>query len=205
MQTRQSLRRQLIALALKRQRPGTGSAPTTLKERTAVMQYPDLSRALTGIPWAIVGGVATRLYMPERATLDLDVAVLASDAAEARMRLQDAGYRYVGDLSIGGSTWGSPSGQEVDVLELTTPWASDALAQAQSNCDPQGLPVLPLPYLVLMKLQAGRIQDLGDVARMLGQADEDTLAQVRQLFRRYAPGDIEDMESLITLGKLELR
>ncbi len=85
------------------------------------------------------------------------------------------------------------------------PWLAEALAQAQSNRDAQGQSVLPLPYLVLMKLQAGRIQDLGDVARMLGQADETALTQVRQVFHRYAPDDMADLESLITLGKMELQ
>ncbi len=200
---RSRVRQTILGMALRRRQRGSGTGAAALKERTAVMQYPDLSRALTGIPWAIVGGVATRLYMPERATLDLDVAVHIQDAQEARKRLAEAGYRHVGELSIGGSSWVSPSEQEVDVLELTTPWATEALAQAQSNRDPQGQPVLPLPYFVLMKLQAGRVQDLADVARMLGQASDDALAAVRQAFRRYAPDDIADLESLITLGKLE--
>ncbi len=168
------------------------------------MQYPDVSRALAGILWAIVGGVATRLYMPERATLDLDVAVHSQDAQEARRRLEEAGYRHVAELSIGGSSWVSPEGRGIDVLELATLWATEALTQARDNRDPQGQPVLLLPYLVLMKCQAGRLQDLADVSRMLGQASEESLAAVRQAFRRYAAEDIEDLESLITLGKLEM-
>lgn len=177
-----------------------------------MMQYPDLSEVLAGIPWAVIGGVATRLYMPERATLDLDVAVAASEGARVRNRLREAGYRYTGELSVGGSSWSSPAGASVDVLELDAPWALEALQEAQGNRDLstgsrqrlQGMPVLPLPHLVLMKLQAGRVQDLADAARMLGQAPEEALARVRRLFQRYAPHDLEDVESLITLGKLEL-
>ena len=37
--------------------------------------WPDLRQVLTGIPWVVVGGVATRAYMPERATKDLDILV----------------------------------------------------------------------------------------------------------------------------------
>ena len=35
---------------------------------------------------------------------------------------------------------------------------------------PDGLPVIALRYLVLMKLEAGRTQDLADVSRMHGGA-----------------------------------
>ena len=37
---------------------------------------------------------------------------------------------------------------------------------------PDGLPIIDLPYLVLMKLSASRTQDLADISRMLGLADE---------------------------------
>jgi hypothetical protein len=59
-----------------------------------------------------------------------------------------------------------------------------------------------MPYLVLMKFQAGRVQDIADVTRMLGQADAQALDAVRALF--HPPADLSDLESLITLGKLEI-
>ena len=55
-----------------------------------------------------------------------------------------------------------------------------------------------------MKFNASRTIDLGDIARMLGLADESALAQVRDVFRQFAPDGLEDLESLIALGKLEL-
>jgi hypothetical protein len=91
----------------------------------------------------------------------------------------------------------------IDVVEVEAPWLERALAEAQHNRDMQGLPVLPLPYLVLMKFQAGRVQDLADVTRMLGQASPESLAAVRRLFRQYQPDGLEDVESLIVLGKME--
>jgi len=54
-----------------------------------------------------------------------------------------------------------------------------------------------------MKLQASRSQDVGDLARMLGQADEEALAAVRDLIAHENPADLEDLESLIYLGRLE--
>ena len=103
------------------------------------MQWLDLTPVLAPIQWAVVGAAATRLYMPERATLDLDIAIAAWDAAA-----------------------------------------------------------------VARRLEAGRTRDLGDITQMLGLADEAMLERVRTAFQRHSPGDIEDLESLITLGKLEM-
>ncbi len=70
--------------------------------------------------------------------------------------------------------------------------------------DPQGLPVLRLPYLVLMKVQAGRTQDLADAARMLGGASEEDRRATREVFRRWLPHAVDDLESLIRLGEPEM-
>ena len=148
-------RRVLIAMAQRRQRRGTGSGAAFVRERTAWQQWPNLDAVLAPLAWAVVGAVATRQYMPERATGDLDVVVAKADAAAARAKLQTAGYAFRGELRIGGSTWHSPDGQDVDVIEGADAWWPTALGAAQANRDGQGLPVLPLPYLVLIKLQAG--------------------------------------------------
>jgi len=55
-----------------------------------------------------------------------------------------------------------------------------------------------------MKFQAGRVQDLADITRILAQADEPNLAVVRQLFATLLPEDVADLESLIALGQLEM-
>jgi len=89
------------------------------------------------------------------------------------------------------------------VIERDEPWVPDALARASENPDPQGLPTLPLAYLALMKLQASRGQDLADLMRMLGAADDQALAEVREVVQQYAPRDSQDLESLIELGRLE--
>lgn len=168
------------------------------------MHWIDLSDILSSIHWAVVGGVATRLYMPERMTDVLDIVILAKDAKESRLQLRAGGFVYISELSIAGSSWKSPDGTIIDRLEAKDDWLESALIESQSNRDEQGLPILPLPYLVLMKLHAGRPQDLADIARMLGQASDELLDRVRSLFARYAPADCEDIESLISLGKLEI-
>ncbi len=193
-----------IRLARRRVRPGSGSRPELLRARSFEMKAPDLRPILEGIPWAVVGAVAARLYMPERTTHDLDIAVWHEDAPSVRRRLEAAGFSYSGELAVGGSSWRSPDGLPVDVVELRETWAPQALAEAQENRDPQGFPILPLPYLVLMKFEASRVQDLADLARILGQATEEHLQEVRALLACFYPDDFTDLESLIQLGRLEL-
>ncbi len=168
------------------------------------MIWPDLTPILSPIRWAVVGAVATRLYMPERVTRDLDIVVEATNGSEVRSKLQRAGFDYQGELSIGGSSWQMPDDELLDVLEGHDAWWKEAISEAQENRDAQGLPVIPMRYLILVKFQAGRVQDIADVTRMLGQASGSTLDAVRVLFEQYASQDREDLESLIELGQLEL-
>lgn len=199
------VRNTLIQMAARRARPGAGSSRAFLTSRTYKMETPDLRPVLDPLPWAVVGALAARHYMPERTTQDLDIAVWHEDAPAARDRLIAAGFAHAGELAIAGSSWLSPEGFPVDVIELQTPWARQALAEAQTNRDPHGLPILPLPYLVLMKFEAGRSIDIGDLSRMLGQASEEQVAQTRDLFARFCPEGAEDLDSLLHLGRLELQ
>lgn len=205
MDIRQRVRQTLIDIAYRHQRPGSGSSFTLLRERTAQVKFPDLTTVLHPIPWAVIGAVATRLYMPERTTRDLDILVRTEDKEQVHQRLKRAGFKYQGELAAVGSSWLSPDGIPVDAVERSEPWFARGIIEAQENRDQQGLPILPLPYLVLMKFQSGRVQDIADVARMLGQATEDMLNLVRELFKKVQPEELEDLESLIQLGQLELK
>ena len=166
--------------------------------------WPDLRPILKGLPWAIVGAVATRAYMPERATKDLDILVSHQISEQVLERLQKGGYQFVSKLTIvPGFLLHSPGGVEVDVILGDYPWLDEALAHPWH--DPAGYPVLDLPYLVLMKLESSRTQDLGDLSRMLGLASEPELERVRNVVNLYAPDVAEDVESLIYLGRLEMK
>ena len=68
---------------------------------------------------------------------------------------------------------------------------------------PDGLPVIRLPYLILLKLRSSRGTDAGDLSRMLGGADKDALEQVRAVIEQYQPDAVEDLEGFIQLGRLE--
>ena len=194
-------RRFLIEMSLRKQKPGTGSSSEFLKQRTAMNPWPDLRDILRGIPWVIIGGVATRAYMPERMTKDLDILVKKNDGDEVIERLKAAGYTVATRLAVPGYLLRSPDGVEVDVLFGEAPWLTKALGQVRQ--DPAGYPVLDLPYLVLMKLTAMRTQDWADVSRMLGLASDEELNRVREVITRYSPEDSDDLEALIYLGKKE--
>jgi hypothetical protein len=196
-------RSQYIALTQRRVRPGSGSATAHLRSRTTMQPLFDLRRLLRKTRFVLVGGLATRLYMPERTTLDTDILVLAEDQAAAEQELAAANCRKLDELAIGGSSWTLPDGTTLDVIVSDAPWAREAIERPTSTAD--GIPVITLPYLVLMKLYAGRSQDIADITRMLGGADELVLTEVRAVVARHMPDAASDVESMIVLGRLEYR
>jgi hypothetical protein len=196
-------RRIIIDMCLRRMKPGIFTSPESLNRRTAMNKWPDLNHILEGIHWVITGGVATRAYMPERMTHDLDILIHKADCEAAWKRFQEAGFNVAEVLDAPYFVARSPDTPEVDVLCLDLPWLEQAFAQAR--LDPAGLPVLDLPFLIIMKLRANRAIDVGDMTRMLGLAAEADRERVRQVVARYQPEDADDLEALILLGKMELK
>ena len=194
-------RKMYLSMASRKARPGSGSHPLFLRERTDHYGTPTLNKYLEGITFAVVGGLATRLYMPERATLDADVLILPSALPKAESVLTAAGGKKKGALTVGGSTWRLPDGSSLVVLALDDIWGEEALETATTHTN--GMPYIVLPYLVLMKLASGRVQDLADITRMLGAANESDLKQTRDVIKKFSSQDAEDLESMIRLGKLE--
>ncbi len=164
---------------------------------------PDLQNILAPVPWALVGGLALRAYMPERMTLDVDILVHERHSEAARLALLDAGYHVTGQLSIGGFSVQSDDSTvpPIDVLTRADPWLDAALAQPVA--DPAGYPVLGRPYLILLKLEAGRTQYLADVQRLLARVPQPERDAMRLLVQRYALELVEDYDSLCTLADLE--
>ncbi len=128
--------------------------------------------------------------------------VKAEDSPLIYQDLENAGAGKIGDLSIAGSQWQLADKTSLDVLEGEDYWVEEALSQP--NYAPDGLPIIGLPYLILMKLSASRTQDLADISRMLGLAKTEELNQIREVIKNYLPTAQEDLESLIMLGKLEM-
>jgi hypothetical protein len=199
--TPRQMRHFLIDYARRRVQPGTGSSAEFMQRRTAVHPWPDLRQILQGFDWMIISGVATRAYMPERVTKDLDILVREADGPEIIDRLKQAGYKVIGPLAVPGYLLQSPEGVELDVLFGRYCWLNKAFTQIQT--DMAGYPVISLPFLVLLKMAANRGRDVGDLSTMLGWASDDALNQVRAVVARYAPEDCDDLESLIFIGQKE--
>ncbi len=170
---------------------------------------PDLNEILSNVRFVVVGGTATSLYMPQRMTNDVDILVATADAPAAEQSLVRAGAASEGPLSIEnplqikGTSWKLSDGSCLDVLWSGRPWVKKALASF--GRDSSGLPIISLPYLVLMKLASSRGIDIGDLSRMLGGADDDSLRQVRAVVKMYLPDALEDLDSLTELGRLEFQ
>ncbi len=171
-----------------------------VQHKSNPMMEQSLHQTLAGLSYVLVGGLATQYYMPARYTIDADILVLATEQEQTENRLLQHGYQRQGALSIGDSTWLSPAGLVVDLLTQESSWAEVALRNPNWI---DGIPVIGLPYLVLMKLLAGRMQDLADITRMLGAADETVLKTVRVVIQTYESTALADIESMIMLGKLE--
>ena len=195
-------RKVYIEIALRRCRPGSGSTLEFLSKRTWNRPVTNIKAIIKQTQFVVVGGIATRLYMPERMTDDLGILVLTDDAENIYQELVATGSIKVGELSIDGSSWQLPDGSILDILESQQPWVREAIANP--NIAPDDLPIIRLPYLIIMKLQASRGIDIGDLTRMLGGADETALELVRKTVKTYLPDAVEDLESLIILGKLEM-
>jgi hypothetical protein len=87
------------------------------------------------------------------------------------------------------------------VITRSDSWLDTALlAPAQ---DSAGYPVLGRPFLILLKLEAGRTQDLADVQRLLAYTASEERASIRTLIVAEQPELVEDYDSLCILADLE--
>jgi hypothetical protein len=163
---------------------------------------------LKDIPYAVVGGVATRMYMPERTTADIDVLVEPENFDRAIAQFVETGYTLrkqaleFADTRLGLIGQRVVADRPVDVLSSTQSWIHDAVASVR--WENETLPIVDLPYLVALKLDASRSVDQGDLSRMLGFASPEDLDRVRSIVRRLLPSDIDDLEQYILLGRYEV-
>jgi hypothetical protein len=157
----------------------------------------------------VVGGVATRAFAPERATKDLDFLIDHDRFDEAGALLLSAGWNESQQLlfpnaSLGlyGKSW-VRGVETIGTIACTQPWAAVAIRNPVR--DQTGLTVIDLPYLVLMKLDSARGIDQGDLTRMLGRVDQQTLDRVVEIVDRYThdPQAAEGVRQYATLGRME--
>ncbi len=196
----EALRKFMIRRMMTHQKPGSGSTWNREEDKkmaaNRLLEWEWIENVLSELSHVIVGGMAVNQFAPPRATEDLDIALAVDDARTAISLLGQQGFKVVGELSIGG--WTLRRGTiSLDILELDEPWLGEAL---QRPCRIGPFPVLDFPYLILMKMAASRGTDIGDIQRMLHGADEPQRQQVRDVFHRFAPQDLEDVEQLMVLS-----
>lgn len=194
-----SVRKQMLDLVKRRVKPGNGSIHKEWREKQMtkplLQEWAILAEQLSSIDYAVAGGMAVGVYSPERATQDIDLVIVSLKAIEDCF--EKLGYSRVGTLSIGGTTWKMKDGREIDVLDISDrPWAEKALKETYAI---YGFPVIPLPYLILMKLEASRLQDIADISRMVKYADEESRSKIREVVKRYRPEDLDDLEQIIQI------
>ncbi len=116
------------------------------------------------------GAHAANAYMPPRHTADVDFLVpkhryrdaVAKHAAEGWKQTRELVFPNA-NLELFGSAWNHPeTNEELALISSPQHWGEAAfgapVARAQNDAR-----VLPLPYLVLMKLDSARTTDHGDL------------------------------------------
>jgi hypothetical protein len=193
-----------------RKRPlGSGSDLEGLMSLPRKSLSVDPAELFKDIQAVVIGGVATRSYAPERSTEDLDLLIEHRRFGEASQRIRQAGYEKIRDLdfpnaSLGlyGEAW-SKAGLKVDMVATAQRWGRLALKNPQ--LDTTGLPIVRLPFLVLMKFDSARAIDQGDLSRMLGRLnDEECEALIREVAKHSNdPSFADDVRQYAQLGRWE--
>jgi hypothetical protein len=172
-------------------------------------QFTDMPmQEILNVPYATIGGVGTRLYSPERVTHDIDVLIRPEDHGEAVQAMLGHGGERLGMVALAQSTlglegehWRVPGEPPIDIMWANAEWVDDAVRDAV--IDETGLAIAPLWAITLMKLDAARSIDQGDLGRMLGLASDSALAEVRRRVARWLPDAVDDLEAYIYYGKLD--
>lgn len=138
--------------------------------------------------FALIGGLAVSAWSPPRATMDVDLLVLANTEKlnDLVKSLCDAGIRA--ELRRGG--WDDPvpfliRGDFLDIVVATKKYEAEAVAESIAvNVGGREIPVVSPEYLIILKLKAGGPQDLADVRALLASNLVDKLL-LSDLAKRY--------------------
>ena len=202
-------RRFYLGRGLRKQGPGSGSDLRGLMElpREIIMVKPE--ELFGDIPAVVIGGVAARAYAPERLTKDIDFLVDYERFGEATSLLAQRGWRKKVELvfpnaSLGlrGEAW-EKDGQAIDVVATEQTWGTEAFETPAH--DQTGLRVIPLAYLVLMKLDSARGVDQGDLTRMLGRLEDGEVDAIVKVVEKHShdPQAADDVRQYALLGRME--
>ncbi len=210
-----SIRKKMIELSRKRLAKGYGSGSSQAFLNQIQPRWNSMEMAIHDhilCTYVVTGGLATQLYMPSRQTEGIDILIRKADLKTLEANLQTTGARLIEVLSpitdklpLAGNSWQLPSGTYLDVLFAEGQWVNEAVSQPVYLEQQPNIPFISLPYLVLMKLNSSRSQDIADVERMLGNKSDQEIAVVSQVIRSFYPEALDDLYSLIEIGRLEHR
>jgi len=203
-------RRFYLDRGLRKRSRGAGSDLARLMELPRARVPMNFGDLFGEIPVMVVDGIATRAYAPERMTKDIDFLVEHEQFAFSVRRLGEQGWVKRADLHFTTSTLGL-YGQEwerdeviVDLISTDQDWGREAFA-SPAVFDTTGLRVIPLAYLVLMKIDSARGIDQGDLTRMLGRLSDGEVEAVVAVVDRHSHDAqaADDVRQYALLGRLE--
>lgn len=165
------------------------------------------------VPVCLIGAHAAAAYAPERTTQDVDCFTMAAQYGAASKLLKANGYRKDGDLTftttalgLFGSRWvPKESGPPLDLISTEQSWGAEVFRKP-GQFTKEGDRVIPLAYLVLMKLDAARSVDQGDLSRILGRLSDgelDAVAAVVKKHYSHDPAALEDLRQYAEVGRWE--
>ncbi len=163
------------------------------------------------IPVMLIGAHAANAYMPPRHTKDVDFLVPDAHFADAEDVLRRAGWVKSSDLvfpnaklGLYGGAWHGTAEQEIDIISSSQQWVNAAF-DAPNTVDQNGARVLPLPFLVLMKLDSARTVDQADLGRMLGRVGDEEIADIVRMIQLYYDDEqaAEDVRQYALVGRWE--
>jgi hypothetical protein len=169
-------------------RMGTGPISHTL----SVLER--ISRE-SGIPIAIVGGIAASFHGLKRTTQDVDIVIDQNHVELFRQKAIGAGF-----VQEGPTRFSIEGGYPVDVLVSGTYPTADSLHLTPTPAElgvAAGLNYADLPAWISLKLLAGRPEDLGDVYRLLRPKKESERREIEEkLDSRACPRYRQVLEDL---------
>lgn len=159
----------------------------------------------SGLPWAVVGGLAVGARAIARFTADLDLAIAAATDAEAEGllgRLREAGYEISSLLEHGppgriATVRLRPPGETaetlfVDLLIAATGIEVEVALAAEKLTVFPGItaPIARIGHLIAMKLlskdERQRPTDFDDLEALIARADDSELERARESVRRIS-------------------
>lgn len=138
--------------------------------------------------FALIGGLAVSAWSPPRATMDVDLLVVAKteDLNHLVKALCAAGMPA--ELRCGGFDDPVPfliRADFLDIIVATKKYEAEAVGESIAvNIAGKEIPVVSPEYLIILKLKAGGPQDLADVRELLASNLVDKLL-LSDLVKRY--------------------